>query len=86
LPKVSDEALLALQEEFTELDGVIDRLRQVKRTPVDAEELSEFEAAVELAREVGLLEIYEGTEDEVRRYKVPDIYRYAIGLTRKGQA
>ena len=39
-----------------------------------------------LAREVGLLSVYEGTEDAVQRYKVPDLYRLGIGMTRKGHA
>jgi cellulose biosynthesis protein BcsQ len=85
LPRVSEEAIQALQEEFTELTDLVTKLREIGRSPLDADELREVDG-VALAREVGLLEVYEGTEEEVRRYRVPDLYRIAIGMTRKGQA
>ena len=90
LDKVSDEALSALQEEFPELDGVVEALRSLRRTPIEPGEIEDVDATaaerVDLALEVGLLEIYEGTQDDVRRYRVPDLYRLALGLTRRGQA
>ncbi|MEV7275398.1 ParA family protein [Streptomyces sp. NPDC093111] len=90
LDKVSAEALQALQEEFPELDGVVEALRSLRRTPIEPGEIADVDAQaaerVDLALEVGLLEIYEGTQDDVRRYRVPDLYRLALGLTRRGQA
>ncbi|MDG9702492.1 ParA family protein [Streptomyces sp. DH37] len=90
LDKVSVEALGALQEEFPELDGVVEALRNLRRTPIEPGEIEAVDPTaaerVDLALEVGLLEIYEGTQDDVRRYRVPDLYRLALGLTRRGQA
>jgi cellulose biosynthesis protein BcsQ len=86
LPAVSRQALEALQEEFPELDSLLVRLREIGRTPVDAHDLGAVSDSVSLAREVGLLGIYEGTEDRVERYRIPEIYRYALEMTRKGQA
>lgn len=86
LLKVSEEALSALLEEFSELKDLVNHLRDIGRTPVNASDLHGFDEAVNLAREVGLLAIYEGMEDDVQRYKVPDLYRLGIGMTRKGQA
>ncbi|MCO6457186.1 MAG: hypothetical protein J5I93_17965 [Pirellulaceae bacterium] len=85
LDKVSEEAVQALLEEFTELNDLVVRLREIGRSPLEANELANV-AELGLAREVGLLEVYEGTEEDVRRYRVPDLYRLAIGMTRKGQA
>ncbi|MFJ6391283.1 KGGVGR-motif variant AAA ATPase [Streptomyces sp. NPDC091972] len=90
LDKVSVEALSALQEEFPELEGVVEALRSLRRTPIEPGEIEAVDPSaaerVDLALEVGLLEIYEGTQDDVRRYRVPDLYRLALGLTRRGQA
>ena len=86
LPAVSTQALDALREEFPELEKLLDKLREIGRTPVASEELADRGELVVLGREVGLLGIYEGTEDKVERYRVPEIYRYALGMTRKGQA
>ncbi|MGH3870297.1 MAG: ParA family protein [Pseudonocardiaceae bacterium] len=89
LDVVSDEALQALVEEFPELETTVEALRRLGRTPVDARDLTEEgvnTSELELAREIGLLAIYEGTVEDVRRYRVPDLYRRALGLTRKGQA
>lgn len=85
LDEVSTEALSALNEEFPELEGLINLLKELGRSPVNASELKEFDDQLSLAREVGLLAIYEGTEEEVQRYKVPDLYLKGIGMTRKGQ-
>jgi len=86
LPKVSEEALEALQEEFSELDPLLEKLRSIGRTPISAADLQEYQHLLSLAREVGLLAVYEEREDEVLRYKVPDLYRYGLKMTRKGQA
>jgi hypothetical protein len=87
LPTVSEQALEALyKEEFLELSPLIRRLRNIGKTPIPAEDLAELNEEVALAREVGLLSVYEGTEEQVVRYKVPDIYRHALEMTRKGQA
>ncbi|MBE9241990.1 P-loop ATPase, Sll1717 family [Synechocystis salina] len=87
LEKVSMEALNALiQEEFSELQDLIDALRTIGRSPFKATEVTGFEEELGLAREVGLLSVYEGTEKEIERYKVPDLYLSGIGMTRMGQA
>lgn len=90
LERVSAEAVAALHEEFPELGAMVDTLETVGRTPlvpgdiesVDPEALKQLE----LALEVGLIAVHEGTQEEVRRYRVPDLYRHALGMTRKGQA
>lgn len=86
LPDVSKQALEALREEFSEeLGGLFNRLREIGRTPFSADELLAVSEAVPLGREVGLLSVYEGSEESVERYTVPEIYRHALGMTRKGQ-
>lgn len=86
LPQVSEQALSALRdEEFPELKPLMDELTQIGRTPVDADELSN-DLDLNLAREVGLLDIYESSRDYVARYKVPDLFRHALKMTRKGPA
>jgi cellulose biosynthesis protein BcsQ len=86
LDQVSEEALSALREEFEELDEIEKRLRNLGRSPVDASEFRDLGEQLMLAREVGLVEIYEGIEEEVRRYRIPDLYRRALGMTRQGPA
>lgn len=86
LPDVSGLALDSLKEEFSELEELMSCLSELGRTPVAAIDLRKHEGAIELAREVGLLNVYEGTDDHVERYKVPDIYRYGLKMTRMGQA
>jgi len=86
LPAVSNQALGALAEEFPELDPLFERLKSLGRTPVVSEELADLSEILALAREVGLVSIYEGTEEKIERYRVPEIYRYALEMTRKGQA
>lgn len=83
---VSGEALDALLEEFAELQQLTSQLRTIGRSPVEAETLNDFTEELALAQEVGLLSVYEETEGEVRRYRVPDLYRIALGMTRRGQA
>jgi cellulose biosynthesis protein BcsQ len=87
LEEVSKRALDALiNEEFPELEELINRLREIGRSPFKATEINGLEDQLVLARDVGLLSIYEGTETEVERYKVPDLYLSGIGMIRKGQA
>jgi len=86
LDAVSREALDALlNEEFSELDALRQRLEELGRTPVWASELSQLKDDVALAREVGLLSVYEGTESDPIRYRVPDLYRIGLKMTRMGQ-
>lgn len=87
LPQLSEQALSALRyEEFPELESLMMELTQIGRTPVDANDLNTSPELITLAKEVGLLEEYESRGDYVMRYKVPEIYRYALSMTRKGQA
>jgi hypothetical protein len=79
-----------LIEEFPEIQPLIATLRDIGRTPLDALDIQNADSAaaeeLDLALEIGLLAIYEGTQDEIRRYRVPDLYRVALEMTRKGQA
>jgi hypothetical protein len=86
LPKVSEEALEALQEEFSELDPLLKTLKHIGRTPISVDDLKSHDKLLSLAREVGLLDVYEERDDGIVRYKVPDLYRYGLKMTRKGQA
>lgn len=88
LETVSHEALSAIEEEFPELEDLLSRLRQIGRTPVEARNIGKSVGTeyLTLAREVGVLQIYEGTEQEVERYQVPELYRLALNMTRKGPA
>ncbi len=78
--------------QLAELGGLATRLQEIGRSPIEATMLdSQLRPPggldqVSLAQEVGLLDVYEETVDEVRRYRVPDLYRLALGMTRKGQA
>ncbi|OBQ28041.1 MAG: hypothetical protein AN483_17600, partial [Aphanizomenon flos-aquae MDT14a] len=85
LDEVSTEALGALNEEFPELLELINKLRSLGSSPVKAREIQEFDQQLSLAKEVGLLAIYEGTEEDVQKYKIPDLYLKGIGMTRQGQ-
>jgi cellulose biosynthesis protein BcsQ len=82
---VSAESLGALEEEFSELRPMFELLRSIGRTPLDAGDLDSQAELIPLAREVGLLEVYEGAEDDVRRYRIPDLLRLGLGMTRMGQ-
>ncbi|MFN7924210.1 MAG: hypothetical protein U0Q16_29175 [Bryobacteraceae bacterium] len=84
LPQLSERALEALKEEYPELEPLFAEL-QGGRTPVPSESIK-AKQTLPLGREVGLIGIHEGTEEEVERYRVPDLYRDALGMTRKGPA
>ncbi|MFF4172021.1 P-loop ATPase, Sll1717 family [Streptomyces sp. NPDC001744] len=88
LDKVSVPALDALEkDEFPELAPVFKRLREISSTPFAAEQLEETSPdLVRLARDVGLLEEVSGPRDKAERYRVPELYRKALNMTRKGQA
>ncbi|MCP5104222.1 MAG: ParA family protein [bacterium] len=87
LSDVSEQALDALKnEEFPELTTLMDNLTKIARTPINASDLGPASDFINLAMEVGLLGIYEGSEEKVERYMVPEIFRYALRMTRKGQA
>ncbi|MER7849316.1 hypothetical protein ABTZ03_35880 [Kitasatospora sp. NPDC096077] len=88
LDEVSESALDALQrDEFPELDPLLGRLRAIGSTPFAAEQLEGASPdLVRLARDVGLLEEVPGSRDRVERYRVPEMYRKALSMTRKGQA
>ncbi|ROQ65863.1 CobQ/CobB/MinD/ParA family nucleotide binding protein [Streptomyces sp. 840.1] len=88
LDEVSESALDALQrDEFPELDPLLRRLRQIGSTPFATEQLEETSPdLVKLARDVGLLEEVPGPREKVERYRVPEMYRKALNMTRKGQA
>lgn len=87
LEEVSNQAFQSLLEEFEELRNLAHRLEEIGRSPIEAALLTDVGTdELSLAKEVGLLEVYEETDDEIRRYRVPDLYRIALGMTRKGQA
>ena len=85
LQKVSEQAINSLLVEFPELSSLVEQLRYVGKTPVKSNKLSGLglESALELGREVGLLGIYSGSESEIESYKVPEIYRLGLGMSRK---
>jgi hypothetical protein len=90
LERVSEEAVGALHEEFPELRGIVDALEVVGRTPLITSDIESVDPQallqLELALEVGLIAVHEGTPEDARRYRVPDLYRHALGMTRRGQA
>jgi len=86
LPRVSEKALGALREEFSEMEPLLEGLKTLGHTPIFAADLREHDRLVFLAREVGLLAVYEESGDEIVRYTVPDLYRYGLKMTLKGQA
>ncbi len=86
LDSVSEQAFDALREEFLELAPVFNELERIGRTPFDAGEFLVDAGLETLAREVGLLGIELGKRDDVERYRVPELYRKALHMTRRGQA
>lgn len=87
LDEVSVSALDALQrDEFPELDPLLSRLRGIGSTPFPAEQLEHTSPdLIRLASDVGLLEEVSGPRDKAERYRVPEMYRKALNMTRKGQ-
>jgi cellulose biosynthesis protein BcsQ len=85
LDEVSRQAVDALLEEYSELVPLRAQLENLGKTPVHARDLDGLAEEVALAREVGLLSVYEGNESDPIRYRVPDLYRLGLGMTRYGQ-
>jgi MinD-like ATPase involved in chromosome partitioning or flagellar assembly len=86
LPEVSNWAIEAVKEEFPELQPLMDRLTN-ERTPFTADFIENIGAdIVSLAQEVGLLGVYEERDGSPERYSVPEIYRLALNMKRRGQA
>jgi hypothetical protein len=87
LDQVSQQALEALREEFTELAPLFEKLAAIGRTPFAAGDLEGIDSELEyLGREVGLLGLDTGGREDVEKYRVPELYRRALGMSRRGQA
>ncbi|WP_175084726.1 KGGVGR-motif variant AAA ATPase [Candidatus Frankia nodulisporulans] len=87
LEDISDQEVLSVEEEYPELGPLFEALRAVGRTPFPAGELAGVEVdVVNLGLEVGLLGVDLGSRDDAERYRVPELYRKALGMGRKGQA
>ena len=85
LEKVSEESLASIVEEFQELRDLVQQLRTMRRSPFPQLEVTRFDQFLETAREVGLLSVHEEDAGGIIQYKVPDFYRLALGIARKGQ-
>ncbi|MCU1493245.1 MAG: hypothetical protein JWO62_1009 [Acidimicrobiaceae bacterium] len=87
LPDVSAGAVDALREEFPELDATFDALRNTGKTPFPRTDLADGGIPEEeLAVEIGLVSRVVATNSsDPDRFWVPEIYRIALGLTRRGQ-
>ena len=87
LPEVSNGAIDALREEFPELSPTLEALRAAGKTPFLRTDLPQRELPAEdLAVELGLASRAVGTTSgEADRFWVPELYRIALGLTRRGQ-
>jgi MinD-like ATPase involved in chromosome partitioning or flagellar assembly len=86
LQEVSAWALDAVREEFAELQPLLDRLAN-ERTPLTTDLIGSVSPEiVALAQEVGLLGVYEERDGSPERYSVPEIYRLALNMKRRGQA
>jgi cellulose biosynthesis protein BcsQ len=87
LPQISKAAADALlNEEFKELQKFAEHLKTQERSPIRADLLKDYEQEVNLAKEIGLIGVYDEKGDYVSRYKVPDLYLTGIGMKRSGQA
>lgn len=86
LPEVSERAIASLiDEEFKELETLKEKMREIGGTPFSANKLKDISREdIDLAREVGLIKIHEGTEGDVTRYSVPELYRWGLNMGRKG--
>lgn len=89
LERVSEPALSALlDEEFQELQVVADALKDYGRTPIGEDALRDAlggtpEDLITLAKEAGLITLNE-TDEDSRSFRVPDLYRWALSVTRRG--
>lgn len=85
LPRVSEEAVKALREEYPELEGFMDHIKG-KMSPLYKQDIHPFEDQIEIAIESGLISVYQKDESAPLRYAVPDLYLKGLEMTRKGQA
>lgn len=85
LDEVSTQALIALREEYIELDPVFEALRRIGQTPFDADQIGVSSNLLRLAQEVGLLTPILDTSGQPTRFKVPELYRLDLRMGRKGQ-
>ena len=86
LQEVSAWALDAIKEEFAELQPLLERLAN-ERTPFTTDLIESISPdIIVLAQEVGLLGVYEERDGSPERYSVPEIYRLALKMKRRGQA
>ncbi|MBK5938073.1 hypothetical protein, partial [Halochromatium roseum] len=79
-PEGDQKAILFVKSDRL-LERLFERLRALRSSPVNARDIGDLGELVKLAREVGVLSVYEGTEDQVERFKVPDIYLAGLGIT-----
>jgi hypothetical protein len=87
LDNVSVLALDALsKDEFPELQPVFEALTTIGATPFPAHQLETPPNLTTLAREVGLLQTVDNPKDSVEKFRVPELYRKALNMTRRGQA
>lgn len=86
LDEVSTLALDALRtDEFPELAPVFEALTTIGATPFPANQLTTPSDLTTLAWKVGLLEIINGPSNNIEKFRVPELYRKALNMTRKGQ-
>ncbi|WP_157463572.1 KGGVGR-motif variant AAA ATPase [Deinococcus pimensis] len=83
LDNVSQQARSALEEEYSlELANVFNRLERIDTSPFTIDRMGDIDkTTIDLAVSVGLLE-----EKSDGRLSVPDLYRYAFKVGRRGQA
>lgn len=88
LDDVSTLALDALsKDEFPELKPVFEALTAIGATPFPVRQLETPPNLTTLAREVGLLQTVDIPRgDTVDKFRVPELYRKALNMTRRGQA
>jgi MinD-like ATPase involved in chromosome partitioning or flagellar assembly len=90
LDEVSEQTLDALsRDEFPELKLLFEALTTIGTTPFDAEQIRaspDAAALIPLAREVGLLEPTSDSRTGGDRFRVPELYRKALGMGRRGMA
>lgn len=87
LDYVSTQALDALRrDEFPELQPVFQALTAIGATLFHAHQLETPPNLTTLAREVGLLETVNSPRDNADKFRVPELYRKALNMTRRGQA
>lgn len=86
LDDVSELALDALRnDEFPELGELLDKFKEIGITPFEPNLIPESLAELRvLASEVGLLDV--GAGGAADRYRVPELYRKALSMNRRGQA